>query len=48
MLWKRSVGMYGGSGSIMIINIMFGLIMVVLVGLAIYGFYMAYWGVWDE
>ena len=40
--------MYGKSGSVMIINIMFGLIIMTLLGFALYGFYMAYWGVWDE
>ena len=32
----------------MIVNIMVGIGMIALIGFAIYGFYMAIWGVMDE
>ena len=32
----------------MIVNIMVGIGMIALIGFAIYGFYMAIWGVYDE
>ena len=44
----RSVGMYGRNGSIMIINVMMWIMIGLLVIGALYGFYMAIWGVYDE
>ena len=41
-------GKYGGSSSIMIINVLIGIGMIALIGFALYGFYMAIWGVYDE
>jgi len=40
--------MYGRSGSIMIINTLVWIGIIVLLGFAIYGMYMAIWGVYDE
>ncbi len=40
--------MYGKSGSVMIINILVIIGMLALLGFALYGFYMAIWGVYDE
>ena len=40
--------MYGRNGSIMIANIIVGVGIITLVGFALYGFYMAIWGVYDE
>ena len=40
--------MYGRSGSVMITNILVVIGMLTLLGFAIYGFYMAIWGVYDE
>ena len=40
--------MYGRSGLIMIANIIVGIGLVTLLGFAIYGIYMAIWGVYDE
>ena len=48
MLWKKSVGMYGRNGSIMIINVLVGVMIGLLVIGALYGIYMAIWGVYDE
>jgi hypothetical protein len=44
----RSVGMNGRNGSDMIANIIVGIGMIALIGFALYGFYMAIWGVYDE
>tara|TARA_B100001778_G_C18416800_1_gene551452 strand:+ start:405 stop:545 length:141 start_codon:yes stop_codon:yes gene_type:complete len=44
----RSVGMYGGNGSIMIANIIVGICMSTLVVGIVYGLYMAIWGVYEE
>ena len=41
-------GKYGRSFSIMIINVLIGIGMIALIGFALYGFYMAIWGVYDE
>ena len=40
--------MYGRNGSVMIINTLVGIGMIALLGFALYGFYMAIWGVMDE
>ena len=48
MLWKKSVGMYGRNGLIMIINVLIGMMIGLLVMGALYGIYMAIWGVYDE
>jgi len=32
----------------MIVNVLIGLCLIALLGFAIYGFYMAIWGVYDE
>ena len=41
-------GEYGWSGSDMIANVIVGMGIILLIGFAIYGFYMAIWGVYDE
>ena len=48
MWWMRRDGKYGWSGSDMIANIIVGIGLVTLLGFAIYGIYMAIWGVYDE
>tara|TARA_R100000315_G_scaffold55301_1_gene29355 strand:+ start:487 stop:639 length:153 start_codon:yes stop_codon:yes gene_type:complete len=48
MWWKRSVGMYGWSGSDMMVNVLVGVMIGLLVIGALYGIYMAIWGVYDE
>ena len=40
--------MYGRNGSIMIINVMMWIMIGLLVMGALYGIYMAIWGVYDE
>ena len=40
--------MYGRNGSIMIINVLVGVMIGLLVMGALYGVYMAMWGVYDE
>ena len=40
--------MYGGNGLIMIINVMMWIMIGLLVIGALYGVYMAIWGVYDE
>jgi len=32
----------------MIVSIIIGMGIITLIGFAIYGFYMAYWGVWND
>ena len=48
MYGMRSVGWYGRSFLIMIINVLIGIGMIALIGFALYGFYMAIWGVYEE
>ena len=48
MYGMRRDGRYGRSGSDMIANIIVGIGLVTLLGFAIYGIYMAIWGVYDE
>ena len=48
MLWKKSVGMYGRNGLIMIINVLISVMILILCIGVLYGFYMAIWGVMDE
>ena len=43
MLWKKSVGMYGRNGLIMIINVMVWIMILILCMGALYGVYMAIW-----
>ena len=40
--------MYGWSGLDMIVNVIAGIGIIVLLGFALYGIYMAIWGVYDE
>ena len=44
----RSVGMNGWSGLDMIVNIIVGIGVIALLGFALYGFYMAIWGVYEK
>ena len=48
MWWMRSVGMYGRNGSIMIVNVLVWIMILILCMGALYGVYMAIWGVYDE
>ena len=48
MWWMRRDGKYGRSFSDMIANIIVGIGVIALLGFALYGFYMAIWGVYDE
>ena len=40
--------MYGRDGLIMIASIIISIGMIALIGFALYGFYMAIWGVYEE
>ena len=40
--------MYGRNGSSMIASIIISIGVIALMGFALYGFYMAIWGVYDE
>ena len=48
MYGMRGDGRYGWSGSDMIANVIVGIGIILLIGFAIYGMYMAIWGVYDE
>ena len=48
MYGMRRDGWYGRSGSVMIINIMVGMMITGLIIGMLYGIYMAIWGVYDE